>query len=272
MIMKQYIVLRACLFMMAAITLMFFDYQGNPYVLRAEAYVAEAILPAQRVMYATESAWYKLTTVLQSRATLAAENAALQMQLTMLSAQNQRLNALESENKQFALLFNLSQTLDAQFTPAILLSTRTAWGDQVILNKGGIDKVYSGQAVINGAGLLGQVISVFPSTSRVLLITDAHSAVPVQMVRTGMRALAMGDGHHALSLANITRTTDIHVGDKLMTSGLGGRFPAGFPVGVVSAIRKVSGQPFLDITVVPIALPASSKNVLLVSAEATHAG
>jgi len=112
---------------------------------------------------------------------------------------------------------------------------------------------------------MGQVIEVGRFTSRVMLITDPNSAVPVQVSRNGIRAIAMGKGYSdRLELINVSNTTDIRVGDKLITSGLGLRFPVGYPVGEVSAVEHISGKQFASITITPSAHLAQSLQVLLV--------
>src|SRR5699024_569966 len=123
-----------------------------------------------------------------------------------------------------------------------------------MLNKGSEVGVYEGQAVIDDPGLVGQVVAVSAYFSRVLVITDAAHAVPVQVNRNGVRAIAEGGGRlDQLTLSHVAATTDIVEGDLLTTSGLGGLFPPGYPVAVVTAVTEDPGDPFLLVTAQPLA-------------------
>jgi rod shape-determining protein MreC len=135
----------------------------------------------------------------------------------------------------------------------------------VILSKGSEDGVYLGQPVLDAEGLFGQVIDVSPNQSRVMLITDSTHAVPVQVNRNGVRAVADGTGlMDTLELSNLVVTTDIKVGDLLMSSGLGGGFPAGYPVATVVEVNPDPGQPFLVVKARPTARLDRSRQLLLV--------
>jgi rod shape-determining protein MreC len=135
---------------------------------------------------------------------------------------------------------------------------------QAILDKGKKDDVYVGQPVLGASGIMGQVVQVNHWTSRLMLITDTRSAVPVVDERTGLRAIVLGTGpFRPLVLINIPDTADIAVGDKLATSGLGLLYPAGYPVGVVIKVRKQTGQQFAQVLVSPTAHLYRDTQVLL---------
>lgn len=201
---------------------------------------------------------------------LVAENADLRAAIMLLQAKQQRLLLLENENAELrALLKSSPQIGNSRIEIAQLLSVDSdPFVQQVVLNKGSRDDVYVGQPVLDATGIVGQIIEVGPITSRVLLITDTRSAVPVQVTRSGLRAIAQGTGIMGnLSLAHIPDTTDIRVGDMLVTSALGQRFPAGYPVGRVNSVTRSSGEQFAIIKVTPSTKLNRSNWVLLLWAE-----
>jgi len=203
----------------------------------------------------------------QSRSRLLEENARLQEELLLQQYQLQKLEHLTAENRRLNELLNASSVVDEVVVRAQLTGeSPDPFVKRVLINKGSVDGVYIGQPVIDADGLMGQVVEVEPLTSWVLLITDPQHAVPVQVNRNGLRAIASGtrDSLHFLVLNNIQNNADIEAGDVLVTSGLGDRFPAGYPVGVVSRVLRDPGKPFADVLVEPTARIDRSRNLLLV--------
>jgi len=136
---------------------------------------------------------------------------------------------------------------------------------QVLINKGKKSGVFEGQPVLDANAVMGQVISVNPYTSTVLMITDARHSLPIQVLRTGLRAIAMGTGNiNKLEVPHLPNNTDIQIGDLLVTSGLGGHFPPGYPVATVIDIHHAEGQPFISIQATPNAQLDHTREVLLV--------
>jgi rod shape-determining protein MreC len=134
----------------------------------------------------------------------------------------------------------------------------------VIINKGSEDGVYVGQPVLEANGVIGQISSVSLKTSRLLLITDSSHAVPVQVNRNGVRSIADGVGRtDELELHHVAATTDIQNGDLLVSSGLGGRFPVGYPVARVSSVIHNPGLPFMIVRAIPTAQIDRTRHVLL---------
>lgn len=194
------------------------------------------------------------------------ENANLRAESLYLRARLQRIMSLQEENKQLRELLQSASPIGEYFSVAKLLAVSIEpYMSQVVLDKGKKHNVYVGQPVLDASGVMGQVVHVGNLTSRVLLLTDVHSAIPVQVARTGMRGIVIGGGPRSdLLLIDIPDTLDIKEGDLLLTSGLGLRYPAGYPVGRISKISNKVGDSFMTITVKPAAQLNKSRQVLLV--------
>ncbi len=208
----------------------------------------------------------KIHDTVSTHDSLVQENLDLKAEQLMLRAQVQRLVAIESENNQLKALVQSSVQLKSKVVIAQLLAVSAdPFLKQVILNKGSHDNVFVGQPVLDANGVMGQVTQVDPLTSRILLINDVHSGLSVQVVRNGVRAIAVGDMYSGqLHLLNVPQTADIQSGDVLITSGLGEHFPEGYPVGRVTMVTKDPGLQFATITVSPAAHLDRSRGVLLV--------
>jgi rod shape-determining protein MreC len=130
--------------------------------------------------------------------------------------------------------------------------------------------VHEGQPIVDATGVMGQIVQVTPMTSTAMLITDPSHAVPIEVNRSGLRAIARGVGDpNRLELSLLPRTADIQEGDLLVTSGLDGRFPPGYPVARVSAVELNPDTPFARVSAIPVAQLDSTRMVLLVKPEAT---
>ena len=144
---------------------------------------------------------------------------------------------------------------------------------EVIIDKGTSSGVFVGQPLLDAQGLMGQVIEISPYTSRVLLVSDQTHSVPVQVNRSNLRLIARGSGvTRQLELLHVQDTADIRVGDLLVSSGLGDRFPVGYPVGLVNKVEHDPGQPFALVTAIPSARLDRSRHVLLVFADNSLTG
>ena len=203
---------------------------------------------------------------LTAKQVLLRENATLRSELLLAHAKLQRVGFLEQENSQLHVLLNSVEKLKTKFLAAQLQVLQPdRFKRQIVINKGKRDNLYVGQPVIDAYGLFGQVILVGQNISAVLLLTDVKSAVPVMIVRNGIQAIAIGIGRDDnLELVNTPETTDIKVGDFLVTSGIGQRFPAGYAVGVVNLVQRVAGERFVKILVTPSAHINRSSNILLI--------
>ena len=201
-----------------------------------------------------------------SRGVLETDNRKLKAEAILLKAQVQKLASLEAENVRLRGLLNSSALLDDTVVVAELIGiSSNPLQHEIIINKGVSDNLYVGQPVIDASGLMGQVVEVGPIHSRVLMITDASHAIPVQVNRNGVRSIAEGVGLlHELTLRHVSATTDIKVGDLLVSSGLGKRFPFGYPVATVTEVTEDPGQPFVIVRAKPNAQLDRSRYVLLV--------
>lgn len=194
------------------------------------------------------------------------ENMQLRYQQTMLESELQKLVVIQKENSLLKELLLTSSKAKMRAMAAQILAVDTSNARQiVVLNKGKRDGVYAGQPVLDAKGIMGQVIDVGPMTSTVLLISDSKSAVPVRNDRTGERAILVGNNSiDQLSLINLPKTSSIHPGDVLVTSGLGRRYPEGYPVGRVEKVNSIPGEDFVKVMVRPVALLNRNRLVLLI--------
>lgn len=203
---------------------------------------------------------------IQSRAELLEDNERLGRENLVLQGRSQQMDSLQAENVRLRALLNSSTLLRDDVLVAELIGVSPdPLRHQLVLNKGEKDGVFVGQPLIDADGLMGQIVEVSAVTSRALLITDATHSIPVQVNRNGVRAIAEGTGSlGSLEIRHVSATTDIQTGDLLVTSGLGERFPGGYPVAVVSAIERDPGRTYAHVLASPSAALDRSRHVLLV--------
>ncbi len=201
-----------------------------------------------------------------SRTTLQEENEQLKRRVLELSQVSQQFVSLRDENARLRELLGSRRRLGAEVLVAELIGVIPAPNTlQVEIDKGSQSGVYVGQAVIDADGLFGQVVEVSAFASRVMLVADASHAVPVQVTRNDFRSIAAGTGRlDALELEYVPITADIVEGDVLVSSGLGGRFPRGYPVGVVTRVVVDPTVPFAQVSARPLAALDRTRHVLLV--------
>ena len=180
----------------------------------------------------------------------------------------QRLETLAEENSRLRALFEGAESLHYEYRFAELVRVDLdPFSHKVLIDRGSTDNVVAGQAVIDGAGVMGQVEDVHFHFSSVRLISDPNHALPVQINRTGLRTVAFGSGETgALNLPNVPRQADVREGDLVVTSGLGDRFPGGYPVARVTGIDREEGQTFVHVRAEPLAALDRGREVLLIMA------
>ena len=210
--------------------------------------------------------------LMSTKKSLIDENMQLRYQQTMLEAQLQKLILIRNENSQLKELLSAASSPTMQAMAAQILAVDTTSSRQIlVLNKGSRDGAFVGQPVLDAKGVMGQLIDVGLMTSTVLLISDSKCAVPIRNDRTGERAILVGTNNMShLSLINLPGTSSIAKGDLLVTSGLGRRYPEGYPVGLVDEVRHMPGDDFITVRVSPIALLNRNRLVLLIWPEEEH--
>ena len=210
--------------------------------------------------------WQGVASQFGSRTELVAENEKLKTENLLLQGRMQKLAALTEQNVRLRELLNSSALVNEKVEVAELIGMDpNPFTHRIIINKGERDGVVLGQPVLDARGLMGQVVELMPYTSRVLLLTDTTHSIPVQVNRNGLRAIASGTGNpERLELRHVADTADIKEGDLLVSSGLGQRFPAGYPVATVKEVIHDSGQPFAIVRAVPTAALNRSRYLLLV--------
>lgn len=202
----------------------------------------------------------------RTRKELREDNQRLREQNLKAQVELQKLESLRAENLRLRNLLDASYRVGDRLLIAELSSVDLdPYRQQVVISKGSRSGVFKGQAVLDANAVMGQVIQTTPFSSTVLLITDPNHSIPVQVLRNGLRTIAVGTGRiNELSLPYLPTNSDIQVGDKLVTSGLGGKFPSGYPVATVTRIDRSPDNAFALITATPTAHLDRSREVLLV--------
>lgn len=211
-------------------------------------------------------AWEGVRDQFTSRSELLAENERLKAEQLLMQRRLQKLATLTEQNVRLRELLNSSALVDDKVLVGELIGVDpNPFTQRILIDKGEKDGVFQGQPVLDASGLMGQVVEVMPYTARVLLLTDTTHSIPVQVNRNGLRAIAVGTGNpERLELRYVADTADIKEGDLLVSSGLGQRFPAGYPVATVKEVLHDTGGPFATIRAVPTAKMNRSRYVLLV--------
>lgn len=210
--------------------------------------------------------WKGATEQITSSSSLVAENEKLKAEALLLQRRLQKLAMLTEQNVRLRELLNSAALVDDRVIVAELIGLDpNPFTHRILIDKGSKDGVFLGQPVLDANGLMGQVVEVMPYAARVLLLTDVTHSIPVQVNRNGLRAIAVGTGDpEYLELRHVAETADIKAGDLLVSSGLGQRFPSGYPVAQVKEVVRGSGQPFAIVRAVPTAMLNRSRYLLLV--------
>lgn len=216
--------------------------------------VALVVDPVQRVAQTPGSLVDHSIAYLRGLHALREENARL-TQAQLLTAPNlQRLEHLEAENERLRRLMAVKEREKASGQVAqIMYTARDPFSRRIVIDKGQQSGIVAGQPTIDEAGVVGQVTRVFPFSAEVTLITDKDQAVPVQVVRSGLRSVVFGLGNGQLELRYIPANADVQVGDLLVTSGLDGIFLPGFPVAKVTSVERDNAFAFARISALPLA-------------------
>jgi rod shape-determining protein MreC len=253
------------LYGLLAVVLMAMDQRGH-YVPRVRSAAEYLVEPLHHVIEWPVRAMRNLFSQFQSRRSLRHENEGLRLQMLSQQAELQRLETLEEENRRLRALFEGAESQPFEYRFAELIQVDLdPFSHKVLIDRGSADGVVEGQAVIDGAGVMGQVEDVRPHFSTVRLISDPNHALPVQINRTGLRTVAFGSGETGnLNLPNVPRQADVREGDLVVTSGLGERFPGGYPVARVAGIDRQEGLTFVRVQAEPLAALDRGREVLLI--------
>ena len=208
--------------------------------------------------------WFRES--VSTRDVLRADKARLEAELRVAQFRLQRYEALEAESQRLRALRTNTADITERFVVGDIMDLDLdAFRERVLVDKGARDGVFVGQAVLDSGGVFGQVARVEQLTSEVILISDAAHAIPVQINRNGLRTIAVGTGDVGrLKLPYLPTSADVVTGDLLVTSGLGGGFPAGYPVGTVAEVKRDPSQSLADVVVRPAAALASARELLFV--------
>ncbi|WP_419468756.1 rod shape-determining protein MreC [Aquipseudomonas alcaligenes] len=222
--------------------------------------------PTYRVARLPMTLWEEATQQIASRSELMAENEKLKAEGLLMQGRLQKLATLTEQNVRLRELLNSAALVEEKVLVTELIGVDpNPFTHRILIDKGEKDGVFLGQPVLDARGLMGQVVEVMPYTARVLLLTDTNHSIPVQDNRNGLRAIAVGTGNpERLELRHVADTADIKEGDLLVSSGMGQRFPAGYPVATVNEVIHDSGQPFAIVRAVPTAALNRSRYMLLV--------
>src|ERR1700751_2655931 len=230
------------------------------YVLQAAAY------PLQLAVNSPPAAWRWVKQSLQTREAMKAENTRLRASARDLELRAMRYEALARENGELRGLREALPPVADRWLPAEIVNIQlSSLRQRLLLNRGAANGVFKGQAVLDDKGLIGQTTHVGPWSAEVILITDPEHAVPVRIERTGLRTIAVGAGDSSsLALPYLPANADIHSGDLLVTSGLGGVFPEGYPVASVTEVHRDAVQPLAQVRALALSHINEDTEVVLV--------
>ena len=257
--------LRMIILVMASIVLMTVDHRWN-HIEIVRNTLSHLLYPLQYTIDLPIRLYYWADETLSTHQTLLDENRNLNDIHLQSRVQLQKLDILERENARLRALLSATPKISEKTLIAEIINVDVdPYRHLIVLNKSSGDSVYKGQPIIDAQGVMGQLLYVNASSSTAMLITDASHALPVQIDRTGLRAVAFGTGKiDYLDLRHIPHNADIRTGDKLITSGLGGRFPPNYPVAVITHIERPAGESFAQVRAEPLAQLDHSREVLLV--------
>jgi rod shape-determining protein MreC len=251
-----------------SILILYIDHRDN-HLDAVRKTIGATVYPLRIIVDAPVSAWRWLGETTASRNELELENSRLHAERLLTQARLQRYAALEAENARLRAMLEARTRVREQVRVAEIMSVSSnPFRHVVVVDKGTSDGVYDGQAIVDAEGVVGQVIEAGVASSQCLLISDPGHDLPVEVNRSGLRTIARGTGDYAnLDLPFLPNNADIEPGDLLVTSGLGGVFPAGYPVAVVDTVTRIPQEPFAAVTAIPSAALNQIREVLLIGPE-----
>jgi len=257
---------RLVFFAVLSLLLMFVDARYH-YLESTRSAISVLVSPVQRFVTLPSELWEQGADFFVTQSSLLEENKLLSRQHERDAAQLLPAQALQQENQRLRELLQLQQR--NQFTgqfAEIAYTARDVFSMKLLLNKGSTQNIQLGQVVMDDHGIIGQVTRVYPWLSEVTLITEKDHAVPVQVLRNGIRSIAFGAGDTSqLALRYMPVSTDIQNGDVLVTSGIDGVYPPGIPVAKVARIERDAGYPFARIICLPLGGVDRHRHMLILS-------
>jgi rod shape-determining protein MreC len=256
---------RFVLLTLLAAALMIFDHRGQQ-LQQLRAALMVVVYPIQVVAGFPVDLYNGLLAAFTTEEQLKERNHVLEIERERLLVQLQQFEAIGRENERLrAMLGAASRVADRVLVAELMEVSLEPFSRRLLIRRGSRDNVYVGQSAIDAHGIVGQVTQVGPTVSTVTLITDPGHAIPVLDNRSGLRTVAFGSGDQdELTVPYLSRVADIKEGDLLVSSGMGGVFPAGYPVAVVTTIANDPGESFLRIRARPTAQLNHGKQVLLI--------
>jgi rod shape-determining protein MreC len=260
---------RVTFFVSLAILLMVLDARFR-YAENVRQVVALAAYPLQRIAMAPVDLFHGVANYFGRSAALQEENTALKARQLRAAPELLQLEALKEENNQLRRLLAAQERLPTTSVFAeILYAGRDPFSHKVVIDRGSQSSIQPGQPVIDDVGVIGQITRVFPLMSEVTLLSDKNQAIPLQVLRNGLRAIAYGGAEGGmLDLRFMAANADIRNGDMLVTSGIDGIYPPGLPVAAVTRIERDAAYAFAKIYLTPTAGTDRYRQVLVLSAEA----
>jgi len=257
--------IRVLILLFVSIILMVVDHRQNHLAAVRQA-IGAAVYPIQIVVDAPFRLWEWIRESAAERNTLQLELGRLHAERLLTNARLQRLSALEAENARLRdLLEARSQVRNKVRVAEIMAVDANPYRHNIVIDIGAREGAYDGQAIVDVVGVVGQIIETGLSNSQAMLISDPSHSLPVEVNRNGLRTIANGTGEFGrLDLPFITNNADIRAGDLLVTSGLGGAFPSGYPVAVVETVNRIPQDPFADVTATPTASLDQVREVMLI--------
>lgn len=260
--------MRLVFFVVLSLLLLFVDARFK-YLESTRTVVSILIYPFQRLTTLPGIAWQEVSTYFETQSRLIQENVQLREQHSMDATRLNLLEVLQAENEQLHKLLEVPQRVSFPMQMAeIVYVERDIFKRKLFVNKGSQANVKPGQVVMDDIGIVGQVTRVYPWLSEVTLVTDKDHAVPVQILRNGLRSVVFGSGDISeLALRYMPVSSDIQNGDVLVTSGIDGTYPAGLPVAKIVKIERDPAYPFARITCEPMAGVDRHRYLLIVSGQ-----
>jgi rod shape-determining protein MreC len=256
---------RAFALLLLSLLLMFLDHRDNHLDAVRNA-ISAAVYPMRVIVAAPVNLWAWASDLSKSKKELQTENSRLRAEKLLTAARLQRLTSLEAENNRLRDFLEARRRVQDEVRVVTIMAVdANPFKHNIVLDLGSTQGVYAGQAIINADGIIGEVMEAGPLTSDAILISDPGHALLVEVNRNGLRTVAYGTGEFGrLDLPGLPNNADIRIGDLLVTSGLGGTFPSGYPVAVVDSVTRVPQEPFAEVTATPSAALDKMREVMLI--------